>query len=326
MAGIWRKTAVCIAAVALSRTAQAEVIIDEAILAETEKACLLDALNSAKAHVTVGELRARCRQQVAKKSAAEVMRDYQALEHAGERYKIEPHNPTYILLAGHQRGGSGNDESPDPRATEAKYQISFKSKLFDDFWGGKADLYFGYTQTSLWQVYDRDGSAPFRESNYAPELFIDVPLDWQWGDFGAFGWRFGWIHTSNGRGPEYSRSWERIYSELYMKHGNAWVAIRPWWRVPDSEDKDDNPDISKYMGHGEVRAGYHWDKHRLTFMTRNYIEGSDKGAVQFDYTYPMTKYFRWHVQAFNGYGDSLLDYNESVTRFSIGLMLENGLY
>lgn len=329
LAGILRNLGLFFAGIVVNFTvfsAAAEQVVSEAVLAETEQACLIEALSKAKAHVTVGQLRSQCHQQLASLSAAEVMRDYQARERASERYRIEPHNSTYILLAGHQHGASGNDESPKPRSTEAKYQISFKSKIEDNLFGGNADLYFGYSQVSLWQVYDQDGSAPFRESNYSPELFLDMPLDWQLGDLEFFSWRLGVIHTSNGRGPDYSRSWNRVYADLYMKHGNAWLSIRPWWRIPDDDDKDDNPDITQYLGHGELRAGYLWDKHRLTMMTRNYLEGSDKGAFQLDYTYPFTKYFRWHVQAFNGYGDSLLDYNESVTRFSIGIMLENGLY
>ena len=32
-------------------------------------------------------------------SAADVMRDYQGRERESERYTIEPHNSTYILLA-----------------------------------------------------------------------------------------------------------------------------------------------------------------------------------------------------------------------------------
>lgn len=325
LTGIWRSLTVA-GLLAAALPLQAEMIVEEHVLAESEQSCLMEAISHAKAHVTVGQLRAQCRQRVKAMSAAEVMSDYQRRERDGERYKIEPHNSTYMLLVGHQKGASGNDESPKPRSTEAKYQISFKSKIEDNLFGGNADLYFGYSQTSLWQVYDQDGSAPFRESNYSPELFLDMPLNWHWGHLNIFSWRLGVIHTSNGRGPDYSRSWNRVYADLYMKHGNAWLAIRPWWRIPDDEDKDDNPDITKYLGHGDLRVGYHWDKHRLSLMTRNYLEGSDKGAFQLDYTYPFTKYFRWHVQAFNGYGDSLLDYNESVSRFSIGIMLENGLY
>lgn len=302
-------------------------LTEEAILAETERACLLDAMMQAQAHTTVGQLRSRCRQQIASKSAGEVMREYLERDRNSERYRIEPHNSTYILLLGHQHGVSGNDESEKPRSTEAKFQISFKSKIEDNLFGGNADLYFGYTQTSLWQVYDQKGSAPFREHNFSPELFLDTPLDWRWGKLELFNWRFGITHTSNGRGPaDYSRSWNRIYSEVFLKHGNAWLSFKPWWRIPESEGKDDNPDISDYFGHAELRAGYRWGDHRLTMMTRNYLEGSDKGAFQLDYSYPLTRYFRWRVQAFSGYGDSLLDYNESVTRFSIGVMLEDGIY
>ncbi|MEC9082259.1 MAG: phospholipase A, partial [Pseudomonadota bacterium] len=61
---------------------------------------------------------------------------------------------------------------------EAKYQISFKVPLLTGIFDDRTTFWFGYTQKSFWQVYNQDESAPFRETNYEPELFFRHALNW----------------------------------------------------------------------------------------------------------------------------------------------------
>ena len=56
---------------------------------------------------------------------------------------------------------------------EAKFQISVKLPLYtqpDSVEG----VYFGFTLTSFWQLYNSEVSKPFRETNYEPEVFLSV--------------------------------------------------------------------------------------------------------------------------------------------------------
>jgi phospholipase A1 len=59
-------------------------------------------------------------------------------------------------------------------------------------------------------------------------------------------------------------------------------------------------------------------------MLRNNLRSENLGAVQLDWSFPsplIGDKFSIYVQYFNGYGESLLDYNKSVNRISAGFML-----
>ena len=90
---------------------------------------------------------------------------------------------------------------------------------------------------------------------------------------------------------------------------------------PNQPDGDDNPDIDKYMGHFELTSIYQWDEQNFSFMLRNNLRSENKGAVQLDWSFPMGSRFKGYVQYFNGYGESLIDYNHTVQRFGFGILL-----
>ncbi|MCV4593474.1 phospholipase A, partial [Escherichia coli] len=78
-----------------------------------------------------------------------------------------------------------------------------------------ADLWLGYTQQSLWQVWNPSESAPFRNTDYEPEVIYVVPVPeglarlpggWRWSMAQA-----GVAHQSNGQSEPLSRSWNRVY-------------------------------------------------------------------------------------------------------------------
>ncbi|MGH8632166.1 MAG: phospholipase A, partial [Burkholderiales bacterium] len=97
-------------------------------------------------------------------------------------------------------------------------------------------------------------------------------------------------------------------------------------------DKDENPDIDDYRGNVDflVRIGRE-DGWQLDTTLRRGWE-SDSGSVQVDASYPLRiatfgnlgGYL--HLQYFNGYGESLVDYNVKLrSQFRIGLMVTRGL-
>jgi phospholipase A1 len=174
----------------------------------------------------------------------------------------------------------------------------------------------------MWQFYNNANSAPFRDTNYEPE----VMLTWDT-DRDVFGWRLSRIdyalnHQSNGRSKPLSRSWNRAIATAYLTRGHFGVMVRPWFRFPENERDDDNPDIEHYLGHGEITLSYSHRRQLVSAMFRNNLSLTDnKAALQVDYTFPLTRVLRGLVQYFYGYGECLLDYNNKSNRIGVGFAL-----
>ncbi|MCS2608948.1 phospholipase A [Halomonas dongshanensis] len=211
------------------------------------------------------------------------------------------------------------DASPD--STEMKFQFSAKVNLAENIFGDVGDVYFGYTQRSWWQAYNTDASSPFRETNYEPELFIDFDNAWN-----VFGWintrnRFSFIHQSNGRSDPLSRSWNRFYLESTFQRGDWAFSVAPHWRIPESENDDDNPDIERFMGYGDIRLARRLNgNHEVSALVRGNPSAGNMGT-QIDYSWPAFNTLRGHVQYYYGYGESMIDYDNRVHRLSIGFSL-----
>ena len=249
-------------------------------------------------------------------------------EAASNRFAIIPYKQNYLLPFAYN---TTPNKAPyaaqglDLNRTEVKFQLSFKFPLWQRIFAGRGTLYGAYTQLSFWQAYNATNSSPFRETNYEPEIFLafdnDVPI---------LGVRnrmivFGLVHQSNGRGGALSRSWNRIYAMFAFERGNFYFAVRPWYRLPESRATDDNPDIEKYLGHGEFYAVYTWGRQRFGLMLRNNLRARNRGAIQLDWSFPLFEKIGGYVQYFNGYGESLIDYNHVSNRFGIGIILANWL-
>ncbi|ALV23820.1 phospholipase A1 [Campylobacter iguaniorum] len=205
-------------------------------------------------------------------------------------------------------GGSKNKET--------KFQISVKKPLLEDFLGLKESLYFGYTQTSWWQTTEE--STPFRESNYQPEFFVDFPLN-----FGSLkSAQIGILHTSNGQGGEKSRSWNRIYARGEFVYGDLSIYPRLWWRIPESDD--DNPDIRDYAGNGDINFVFKLNKHYLNakFTNNLHLDKTNRGSLELGWVFPIfSSGLYGYVQYFNGYAQSLIEYDKHTNKIGVGFLL-----
>lgn len=191
--------------------------------------------------------------------------------------------------------------------------------------GDNGDLWLGYTQSSRWQVYNEDESRPFRETNYEPEASLIFRTNYE--IFGLSGRLLGltFNHQSNGRSDPLSRSWNRVIMNIGFERDNFALMLRPWYRISEDSSDDNNADIDDYVGRGDLTAFYRWNEHDFSLMLRHSLQGgSDShGAMQFDWAFPISGKLRGHFQLFDGYGESLIDYNHRATYAGLGVSLLN---
>lgn len=252
-------------------------------------------------------------------------------------WRARPHNPVYILPMYFQDKPNRHPSTPtqavkdyttnQQRASELKFQVSLKSKVMDDVFDTNADLWFGYTHVAHWQVYNEDNSRPFRAHDYEPEMFLtqpvlaDLPLGGRLRMLGA-----GVVHHSNGEDNPLSRSWNRAYMMAGMEWGNLTVMPRLWMRILKEGDRskpNDNPDILNYYGYGDVKFLYQLQNNKKISGLVRYNPKTGKGALHLDYVHPLGKGISGYVQLFQGYGQSIIDYNHEATSIGVGVMLND---
>ena len=128
---------------------------------------------------------------------------------------VREHNPMYLMPVWYNsspnrrphsqtRGITTAERFTDQKRMETKMQVSFKTKLLQDLFGTNADLWFGYTQVSHWQVYKGSMSSPFRNTDYEPEIFLTQPVKADLPGSGSLRMLgIGAAHQSNGRGARF---------------------------------------------------------------------------------------------------------------------------
>jgi phospholipase A1 len=247
------------------------------------------------------------------------------------------YRPTYIIT----RWSSDPNEQPsspapgrsslteqDLDAMELKFQISFKAELasrraFEDIGVtpllrhvgiDSVRLWFAYTHRVNWQVYNADNSRPFRETNYEPEAILTFGTGNEGDGFKLV--NLGLSHQSNGSIESNSRGWNRLYAQGGWEWDRFSLLARLWYRIPESEKDDDNPDIRHYLGSGDLVARYQTDRGYVSALLLR------RKFVQLDWATPLLAALgaaRLHLQVSSGYGETLIDYNHNQTTLGIGV-------
>ncbi|SRR5450830_51705 len=205
----------------------------------------------------------------------------------------------------------------------AKFQFSFKFRLYqpDDMRSrGLVDnLYFGYTQFSLWDL--QSPSAPFRDTNYRPSLYYFLPdLGVHNSVLSRMSFASGLEHESNGRDGTASRSLNFFFVRPTLTFGDlnqTQLRISPkvyTYIGPLS----DNPDIGQYRGHIDLNITVGKPDGIEFSTTLRKGTRSNYGSADSALSYPVSKLLPGTAgylmaSVFYGYGESLLTYNQKLT-------------
>ncbi|WP_442777139.1 phospholipase A [Sphaerotilus montanus] len=237
--------------------------------------------------------------------------------HVTSRINRAPQSPTQAAVA-----------MPDYRRTEAKFQLSLRTKLVQDAFDSGADLWAGFTQQALWQVFNGRDSAPFRNTDYEPELMLVMPTRPAWRDLpGGWQWRytmFGAAHQSNGQSDPLSRSWNRVYLAAGIEQGPWSLTAKVSQRLDEPFDTDNNPDLTHFRGRTELRLRWVSGPSVAALQYNGSPRRLNRGALTAEWSRPIRldqpDGLRWYVQAFSGHGETLTDYNFRQTSVGAGVM------
>jgi len=223
----------------------------------------------------------------------------------------------------------------------AEFQISIKYQVFS--FTNEANLFenvldhsfFAYTQTSFWDVLSHNPR--FYDSSYKPSVFLFYTNILQSASSKPFQFDLqgGTEHESNGQGGTLERSLYSGYLQPTATIGlpeNLELMFQPRARFFYFVGSN-NPDIAQYRGYADLLTALTWQDpnsdEKIQFSTKLRI--GDTGThlgLQFDLRFNLTDLGLFHafnptiqVQYFTGYGQNLLQYNQSSQDIRAGLCL-----
>ncbi len=298
-------------------------------------ACLANISVTATVDKTIGQLRNECLTRL-----EGGLIDYRKILEKGvdsNPFGILPHRQNYILPLTYSKQHNDiyasrlNGDRLDN--LEVEFQISIKYLIAEDILNEKFDLEFGFSSVSWWQMYNGGISAPFRETNYEPELILRYNRAWSIFGLPLRSSFLSLNHQSNGQSGTLSRSWNRVITGLTFQHRDLVWRTEIWWRLPEDGKEsvtdargDDNPNIERFVGQGQV--GLLWKSsrnHNLQLALRNNLRSDNRGSIKLGWSFPMPNRLRGFLHLFNGYGESLVSYNRHSSRIGVGILLTDWL-
>jgi len=243
-------------------------------------------------------------------------------------FGLKPYRANYILPYATRDGYYKSYILTDHyKNVEAELQVSLKLEVGSNLFGLDETYYASYTHQAFWQLYAE--SAPFRETTYNPECFVVFPIKDKDSRFGLRSIKLAFAHRSNGQGSNKdvnypkncynpgnrSRSVNYVYSTIRLQHKTLITDLTAW--IPIFSTMDDNPDLMDYTGYTSLKFSYFLDKSFITLMGRANITNG-LGAAELTYSYPLLDSVFLYGKLFTGYTESLIDYNNYITKFSIG--------
>lgn len=162
--------------------------------------------------------------------------------------KINAFRPNYFIA------GVPTNQFATKDNFDIKFQISLKFDICQTVRERECNVFFGYTQVSLWNIFAY--SSPFRENVYAPGLYCSLPFDILGRDEPMGRFLYGLVHRSNGRDDAFSRSINYIMADYQYpvnRHFEFEVAARCGFGFMGQELSQD---MFRYQGYFGFSATY----------------------------------------------------------------------
>lgn len=220
--------------------------------------------------------------------------------------------------------GTTIGHKPNAMNSDVKFQISLGIRLTNATLPWGTYLYLFYTQKTFWNVFQN--SLPMRDMNFNPGLGWTKPFFFKNRYVGKMSLIIE--HESNGRDSIWSRSWNRIslagsvvVTPNLMVHAKYWIPII---------DSGNNKDILHYAG--IFQMGFTLQTHNrkfgggATFIKRSGWNFSWDSVLEAWWRVSPKTNLNLFAQYYNGYGESLLDYNQFHSRLRIGLVFKPRLF
>lgn len=222
-------------------------------------------------------------------------------------------------------------EKPIYSPFELKGQVSFRVPLVRNIFSSGGILYFAFTDTFFFQVFNEKASSPVRDNDFQPEFLFTYPMNVSFWGGTLTEITTGWRHISNGEvniaeggASDKSRGSDRwiIKGRWTTKHWG--VDIETFFPV---RFYPENPLIYRYLGSLEIKIFMRYNKHladmTLTGLLRQFKPNNEAqgthGGLRISYTYKLNSYYGIYAQYFIGYGDYLYEYNKMGHRIGIGV-------
>ena len=207
----------------------------------------------------------------------------------------------------------------------SRVNFSFRYEPWRNF-----PLYLGYVQNIFWLLNKR--SRPFLDADFGPRLFYRFDLSYD--DNEDYVDLIPYEHKSNGKGSLDSRSVDGAGAKISMRweylNWSFLSTLKGFWRYKISLR---NKDIEDYVG--PLTIGLSATRFSYGFIKRSELSyhfyssgkmGPDFNRLSHEITLSL-RFFgeKWlpsfYFQYFNGYGESILKYNEKDVIFRAGLIL-----
>ena len=227
---------------------------------------------------------------------------------------VVPYQPVYLLA--------------QPDLARGKFQVSLAIHLIripaaveDPTAAGGLDL--GYSQTSFWDLAGT--SRPIEDRSYRPEAWYHQPLPGLLIEEVAID--LGVSHESNGLTGPSSRSFNAIFLRP-----EAVIPLARGWSLDGAPrlrayvgDMSENPDLPRFRGHVDAEVAVNSPGGWRMAVAAHLGDRGDRATLQVDLTYPLSLWtdhgLRAYLdlQVFDGWGETLLDYDQHSRRGMIGL-------